>query len=330
MPGKLLNRQGFSSSRLVLNKGSVLSVKIGVAPGNWSWDSGADFFRFVEACEQLGWDSLWLTDRLVSEQFSLEPVTALAAVAARTRTIKFGTAVLVASLRNPAVLAKELATVDFLAGGRLLPAVGLGSADRKEHEAAGVAKEDRGARTDEAIGLLRRLWTEEHVVHHGQFFNLSNVTIQPKPLFRPALPIWVGGRTTHALRRVARLGDGWLASSITPGEAAFGVRTIRHYLVEAGREIEADHYGVLLGVYLGNSRKDGLAQIRAHTRSPRLDVSLESYTAMGTTDEILHTIERYQACGISKFVLRLTCGKEEGLEQLQCLAEAIAVPINMG
>ena len=307
-----------------------MSVKIGVAPGNWAWESGEDFFQFVEACEALGWDSLWLTDRLVSERFSLEPVTALAAVAARTRTLKFGTAVLVASLRNPTVLAKELATVDFLAGGRLLPAVGLGSADRREHEAAGVERRDRGSRTDEAIGLLRRLWTEEHVTHHGRFFSLSDVTIQPRPLFRPALPIWIGGRTAHALRRVARLGDGWLASSITLEEAAWGVATVHRYLEEEGRRIEEDHYGVLLGTYLANSQEDALAQLLAHTRNPRPDVPLESYAAIGTAEEIHHTIDRYQSCGISKFVLRLTCGKEEGLEQLQRLAEAVAVPINRG
>ena len=307
-----------------------MSVKVGIAPGNWTWESGADFFRFVEACEELGWDSLWLTDRLVSERFSLEPVTALAAVAARTRTLKFGTAVLVASLRNPTLLAKELATVDFLAGGRLLPAVGLGSADPREHEAAGVERRDRGPRTDEAIGLLRRLWTEDHVTHHGRFFTLNDVTIQPKPLFRPALPIWVGGRTEHALRRVAHLGDGWLASSITPEEAAWGVETIHRYLVEEGREIEEDHYGVLLGAYLAKSREDALAELRAHAQNPRPDVPLESYTAIGTAEDIHYTIDRYQACGISKFVLRLTCGKEEGLEQLQRLAEAVAVPVNKG
>ena len=107
-----------------------MSVKIGVAPGLWNWtDGGSSFFHFVEECERLGWDSLWLTDRLVSEHRVLEPVTAMAAIAARTQTLKFGASVLIPSLRNPAVLAKELATVDFLAGGRLLPAVGLGSED---------------------------------------------------------------------------------------------------------------------------------------------------------------------------------------------------------
>ncbi|MCZ6614766.1 MAG: TIGR03619 family F420-dependent LLM class oxidoreductase [Chloroflexi bacterium] len=308
-----------------------MSVKIGVAPGLWNWtDGGSSFFHFVEECERLGWDSLWLTDRLVSEHRVLEPVTAMAAIAARTQTLKFGASVLIPSLRNPAVLAKELATVDFLAGGRLLPAVGLGSEDPREYQAVGVEKRSRAARTDEAIGLLRRLWTENHVTHNGRFFTLSNVTIEPKPLFRPALPIWVGGRTEHAQRRVARLGDGWLASAVTPQEAASGVESIRRYLEEEGRHIEEDHYGVILGAYLADSRERAMDTVNAHTTRLRPDAPLDSYTLAGTSEDIHHMIQQYRTAGISKFVLRLACPEEEGLEQLTRLAEAVAVPVNTG
>ncbi len=308
-----------------------MSVKIGIAPGNWTWQAGGSFFfQFVDACEKEGWDSLWLTDRLVSERRVLEPVTALAAVAARTQSLKFGTSVLIPSLRNPTVLAKELATVDFLAGGRLLPAVGLGSDNSQEYEAAGVEKRERRGRTEEAIGLLRRLWTEDHVTHHGRFYTLNDVTIEPKPLFRPTLPIWIGGRTDQAHRRVARLGDGWLVSSVTPEEAAQGVEAIHHYLDETGRTVEEDHYGLLLGTYLAGSREKALAALQANTPRPRPDVPLETYTAAGTPEDIHEAIRQYRASGISKFVLRLSCAEEEALEQLHLLAEAVAVPVNTG
>ncbi|MEK7214419.1 MAG: TIGR03619 family F420-dependent LLM class oxidoreductase, partial [Chloroflexota bacterium] len=213
-----------------------MRVKIGVIPGQWAWEGGGEsFLTFVERCEEWGWDSLWLSDRLVSDQMNLEPVTALAAAAARTKTMKFGTSVLALAIRNPVMLAKELATVDYLSGGRLLPAVGLGGDDEREYEATGGSKKERAGRTDEAIGLMRRLWTEDHVTHHGRYFQLSDVSIRPRPLFKPHPPMWIGGRTEYAWRRVAAVGDGWLTSSVTPPEAAAGINGIKAELAVNGR-----------------------------------------------------------------------------------------------
>lgn len=306
-----------------------MSVKIGVAPSAWDWTGGGpSFFRFVEACEELGWDSIWLSDRVISERMNLEPVTTLAAVAARTRTLKFGTSVIALSIRNPVVLAKELANVDFLSGGRLLPAVGLGAEDEREYEAAGVRKQDRGARTDEAIGLLRRLWQEDAVTHNGRFYHLTNVTIRPKPLFKPHLPLWIGGRTAYAWSRVARLGDGWLASSVTPEEVAQGTQAIKAELRSNGRQIEDDHYGVLLSTYLAVSHQEALNKLPAGTGRLRPDIPIDSYAALGTPEDIHRRIQQYLACGASKFVFRLACREEEALEQLRLLAETVVVPVN--
>src|SRR5690348_14718606 len=110
-----------------------------------------------------GYDSLWLSDRIVGQQFSLEPIVALAMVAAYSDRLKFGTSVLALPIRHPVVLAKQIATLDYLSRGRCFPAVGLGQDDPTEYEACGVPKSDRGQRTDEAIGLMRRLWQEDCV-----------------------------------------------------------------------------------------------------------------------------------------------------------------------
>src|SRR5579871_1978026 len=276
-----------------------MSIKVGIAPGPWRWtEGGPAFLRFVEACEALGWDSLWLSDRLVSTQLSLEPVTALAAAAARTRSLKFGTSVLALGIRNPVLLAKELATIDFLAGGRLFPAVGLGGEDGREYEAAGMPKPERGPRTDEAITVLRRLWGEDHVTHQGRFYHLTDATICPRP--RAPLPIWIGGRSPQAWSRVARLGDGWLASSVTPGEAAQGIAAIRAELPAHARTIEDDHYGIILGAYLADSA--AVARDRAQPTAGRLraDVPADSYSAFGPAEEITRRIEEYVAAGASK------------------------------
>jgi probable F420-dependent oxidoreductase len=306
-----------------------MSIKIGVAPGAWRWsDGGPTYFSFVRACEALGWDSLWLSDRLVSTQLSLEPVVALVMAAARTETLKLGTSVIALPLRNPALFAKELATIEFLAPGRFFPAVGLGGEDEREYEAAGVAKRERAPRTDEAIGLLRRLLTEEDITHHGRFYQLTNVTIRPQLAAPP--PIWIGGRTPLAWSRVARLGDGWLVSSVTPEEVAQGIAAIKAELPTHGRHIEDDHYGVLLGTYLSSSREEALTRAQGIAARLRPDVPVESYSALGTAADIRQRIQEYVASGASKFILRLACPEPEAHAQLQRLAEEVAVPFNTG
>lgn len=305
-----------------------MAIRIGVAPGGWAWQGGGPaYLRFVDACEALGWDSLWLSDRLVGERISLEPVTALAMAAARTSALKFGTSVLALPLRNPAVLAKELATLDFLSGGRLLPALGLGGDDEREYEAAGVRKAERGGRTDEAIGLLRRLWTEDHVTHHGRFYHVSDVTITPKPVFAPHPPIWIGGRTPHAWERVARLGDGWIASQVTPAEVAQGIAAIRERTAAIGRRVEDDHYGVLLPAHLAASRAEAEARLVAAAVRPRADLPPAAYSAVGDAEAIQRRIGEYVAAGATKFVLRLLCPEDEAQRQLEALARHVLAAV---
>ncbi len=307
-----------------------MRVKIGVIPGQWAWDGGGEaFLNFAENCEAWGWDSLWLSDRLVSDQMNLEPVTALAAVAARTKTLKFGTSVLALALRNPAMLAKELATVDYLAGGRLLPAVGLGGDDEREYEATGGRKQERGGRTDEAIGLLRRLWTEDHVTHHGKYYHLTDVSIRPRPRFKPYPPLWIGGRTEYAWRRVAAVGDGWITSSSTSDEVGAGIRSIKAGLQSNGRHIEDDHYGVLLLTYLAPSREQAMQRYTAGRRL-RPDIAPESHALLGTAEDIIGKLREYVAAGATKFVFRLACPEAEVSQQLRLLADEVVRPVHGG
>ena len=155
-------------------------IRIGVMPGPWPEGPTADefFWRLTELCETSAIDSLWLSDRLLGPAF--EPLTALAAAIARTRRLKFGTAVLVLPFRSPILAAKALATLDVLSGGRIFPAVGLGVDQPREWEAAGVPPGTRGARTDEAIAVIRRLWTEAEVTYRGSYFTLDRVRLLPR------------------------------------------------------------------------------------------------------------------------------------------------------
>ena len=166
-----------------------MAVRIGVGFGGWPFPRKDPelLWQYVESAEAFDVDSIWLSDRIVSSVLSMEPIVALSFIAARTSKLKFGTSVLALPLRNPTVLAKEIATLDFLSGGRALPAVGLGTQDEGEFEACGVRKSQRAGRTDEAIRVMRRLWSEDDVTFRGRYFTLNNVTVEPKPV-REELP----------------------------------------------------------------------------------------------------------------------------------------------
>ena len=242
-----------------------MSIRIGYMPGAFpDGDEGLGFLRdLVSVGDEFGYDSIWLSDRVVGERFSPEPLIALSMVAAYSDKLKFGTSVLQLPIRNPVVLAKELATLDYLSNGRFLPAIGLGQEDPREYEACGVSKADRGRRTDEAMTVMRRLWSEDSVTHEGEFYTLHDVTVEPKPVQEPSIPVWIGGRSPAAQRRVARTGDGWLVSSATPDEVREGVELIFSTAPEHGRSIDDDHIGALVGYFIAPT-----AERRRPRRSP--------------------------------------------------------------
>ena len=184
-----------------------MKIRIGYGLGTRTKLNDERFADTVDALERLRFDSLWLSERLGGE--APDPIVGMAFAAGRTQKLKFGTSVLVLPGRNPVVLAKELASLDRLSGGRLLPAFGLGVADPHEQQAFGVARGDRAAWFDEALPLIRRLWLEDSVDHDGPRFHFEALKVIPKPLQQPP-DVWLGGLAPSELRRVGRLGDGWL------------------------------------------------------------------------------------------------------------------------
>lgn len=300
-----------------------LGVSIGTIPAGDR--SPERFWRWIDVCEQEGIDSIWLSDRIVGDTNSLEPIITFAAIAGRTRRMKFGPSVLVLPLRQPVVLAKEVATLDFLANGRMLMAVGVGVDDEKEWTAVGISKSERGARTDEAMVLMRRLWTEDRVTFHGRFFHCDEVSITPKPV-QANLPIWVGGHTLPALRRTAALGDGWMPSFVTPEEFASGKAEIHRLEREFNREIEEDHYGTLVLYHLAGTVEAARRAAEPHTARfrARQNVALDRpYFALGTANDVKNTVEQYIAAGATKFIMRPLCDPDQMEEQLALLGREV-------
>jgi probable F420-dependent oxidoreductase len=279
-----------------------MGIAVGLGLMEFPFADAGGYWRFVDMCEAGGVDSLWQTDRLVSRQPILECMTAIAAVAGRTRRLKFGMNVVSLALRDPVLVAKQCATIDVLSEGRLLPAFGVGSPLAPEWAALNLDTKTRGVRTDEGLEIIRRLWVEDSVDFEGKHFRLTGASISPKPA-QPDLPMWIGGSTPAAVKRTARFGTGWQAGPETPAEAARMVTAIRAAVVEAGRSIDDDHYGSGFPFYFGQPDDPPLQRaMEAYRQRTKRDPL--GYFAVGDADAILARIADYVDAGVSKFVLR--------------------------
>jgi probable F420-dependent oxidoreductase len=302
-----------------------MAIRIGVGFGGWPFADRDPkrLWEYVDAAESLDIDSIWLSDRIASSVLSMEPLIALSFMAARTTKMKFGTSVLALPLRNPTILAKEIATLDFLSGGRMLPAIGLGTEDEREFEACGSLRSQRVGRTEEAVEVMRRLWSEDEVTYHGKYFTLNKVSVQPKPVQAELPPIWIGGRSDPALRRVARIGDGWLVSQATPQEVGDGIAKINDWASEYERAIDDDHFGALMSFCFAKTREKAEALAAPHMVRRRSDVSYSAFSGFGTPEDVLSLIERYVDAGATKFALRPACPPDMMLEQLDILGREV-------
>lgn len=302
----------------------MLKIRIGISLGDGALDFGSPdgVLRFIDDCERWDIDSVWVSDRIAAPRPTLDPIVFMSYMASRLRNMKFGTSALVLPTRHPVLLAKQLATLDFLCKGRLLLVVGIGGDDSRDFAATGVRKEERGKRGDEAIVLMKRLWTEENVTYEGQFYAVRDLTLLPRPYQKDGPPVWVGGRSKAAFRRVGRLADGWLVSSITPTEMAEGIAAIRQHAADAGREIPEDHYGVLIPFVFASTSEEAL-KIAGPSIRRRQDIAPQECSALGTPKEMRKTIQAYVDAGATKFVMRPAGPKDAIPRQVEILAKEV-------
>jgi probable F420-dependent oxidoreductase len=188
----------------------------------------------------------------------IDPVVGMCWAAAATTTLEVGTNILVVPQRNPVVLAKELATLDSFAGGRVLLGVGVGWA-KEEFDATGADFATRGKRTDEAIGALRALWTQPVSAFSGSFDRFSDVYSYPKPPRAGGMPILIGGESKAAMRRVARLGDGWLPYNLPVDDAATVIGELKAMTRAEGRDPDALR---IIKIVYSNAAMDDLKRYR--------------------------------------------------------------------
>jgi probable F420-dependent oxidoreductase len=294
-------------------------MKIRVGYGLGTQGMSGDHQRFgtlIDDLERLKFDSMWFSERLTGN--APDPVVAMAFAAGRTTKLKLGMSVMVLPGRNPVLVAKELASLDVLSGGRLLPAFGLGVADPKEHGAFQVAREDRAPMFNESLGLIRRLWTEDSVSHEGRFFTLDSVTVRPRPIQNPP-EVWLGGFAPSELRRVGRMADGWLPSFITPTESAGLADQVRAAAAEAGREIDPEHFGVLIP-YTSGAPLSGAVVERFAARRPGIDPA--ELFPIGVAAIRAH-INAFIEQGYSKFVMIPLVEPANFTDELELLASDV-------
>ena len=299
-----------------------MTVAIGLGFTEFPFASGSDYWRWVDLCEQGGIDSIWQTDRLVSRQPILECMAVMAALAGRTRRLRFGMNVVSLALRDPVLLAKQCATIDVLSEGRLLPAFGIGSPLGPEWQALDIDTKTRGRRTDESLEIIARLWREDSVDFEGRHYRLRAASISPKPV-QPDLPMWIGGSSEAAIRRTARYGTGWQAGPEMPEEAGRVVAAIRAAAAEAGRRIDDDHYGAGFPFYFGAPDDPVLDRAKAAYRK-RTGRDPERHFAIGDAATVLARITEYVDAGASKFILRPAArGDDEMLAQTRRLVDEV-------
>lgn len=271
-----------------------MKIRFAVGPHAGSL-AGAEIVAFAESLEHAGFDGLWLSDLPAAPV--LDPLLGLALAAGRTTRLDLG-ANLVPLGRNPFLLAKALAQLDQLSGGRVLLSFVTGLGQPGERQALGLDGARRGDVLEEVLGLLRRWWAGEALDHRSERWTYDHLAPVARPIQDP-LEVWLGGRGPVALDRVGRIADGWLGAQLTPAEAEVARNQIQAAARRAEREVDPEHFGMSIPYARVAPDDDLLAPLAAR----RPDIDPLAFVPVGRTG-LRELIEGYVEAGLSKFVVR--------------------------
>lgn len=301
---------------------------VSVLIGGWDLASGRTPEATLNAAreaERVGIDGIAVGDHVSFFGRGNDGLTTLTAIAAVTSTIQLKTCVYLLALRHPVPVALQVAQLDQLSLGRFVLGVGIGGEDRHEFEACGVDPRHRGARTDESIEILRRLWTEDDVSHDGRHFQIDRVSVNPRPI--ASVPIFIGGRSEAALRRAGRLGDGYTGIWQSPERFRELQTEVADHAVAADRDPGAIEFGMQFWTAMNRDTAIARAMVggamEGMYRTPF--ERFEKYTPYGKADEIAEFVLPYVEAGAShvNFIPAGDDTPEEGIEAAAAIREAL-------
>jgi probable F420-dependent oxidoreductase len=285
------------------------TMQIGISLlNNWGIEDVQSLVQLASRAEALGFASVWVHDhvfnaghvfRRIGHRPYFEPLTLLSYVAARTERVGLGTSVLVLPYHNPIRLAKTAATLDVLSGGRLILGVGVGAV-APESEAMGSPYAARGAITDEAIAIMKELWTADEPSFAGKYHRFSGMPFSPKPRQQPHIPLLIGGNSRAAIRRAVRLGNGWHPLAVSPQTLTQDIRYLQAQAKAAGRDIA--EIPVSLSIPLGPSTAQRAAlgttpQEMVRTIRAYADVGVQMLAISGHTDQLAEILPAMDLLG---------------------------------
>ena len=267
-------------------------------------------WQMAETAERLGYHSVWVGDSITSKP-RMEPLTTMAAIAARTQRVKIGTAVMLTALRHPVHLAHALATIDNISNGRTILGVGAGRGDNdmyvQEHAAVGVPIKERADRMEEGLRLMRSLWTQDKVNSQGPHYPLHDVSLEPRPV-QDGIPIWISSNwVRRGLRRVGEMGDAWITNVTSPDIFKQCWDSIAEHAAKAGRDPDSIRRCLYISVNLNTeeqSLKEGDAFMQAYYGRPYEAVSKQLLCVFGPPEKCADVINRYREAGVSYFIVR--------------------------
>ena len=303
-------------------------LKIGVntihrrsEPAEGPWLPKIDeLVQVVEQVDRCDFDSLWVGDHISMPIPFLDPLQQIAQAAVISRRLTFGVGVYLLPLRNFAPVAKQVSTLDLMTEGRLIFGVGVGGEFPKEYEASGIPHSERGARLSDGIRVLKKFWSGAPVTHESPFLKFENVAMRPTPWQKGGPPIWCGGRSKPALRRAARIGDGWHSYAITSDMYRDGLALIKETAEEVGRSFSPFGTGHLLFARVSDDYESALDEAADHL-STRYNMNMrpaaKRYGAIGTPQDVAEAIRNFYEAGVRHITLDIAGVYERRGEQLE-------------
>lgn len=307
---------------------SDTAVKFGVAVGAYSSGvpSGRELAEFARTAEAVGFDSVQVGDHIQWHAPILESTTLLATFAAATSRVRIATDVIILPLRDPVLMAKTVASLDVLSGGRMIFGVGVGGDHPAEYAAMRVPLRERGARANESLAIIRGLLANERFSYAGRHYTIADVGIAPRPL-QPSLPIWVGGTSDAALRRAARFGDGWICAFASERKFTRLAETLRGFLSDERRSAATFTFGTFLFANVDADPARALAAGADYVRRVyHLDGAsiVERFGAAGSVATCAERVRAQIDAGARYIVLSPVCGHRDWPRQLEAFGELIA------